>query len=328
MNKVERIRAVLAGCRPDRAPYSFWHHFRPKESLGQAAVQAHIRHLEEFDLDFLKVMNDHLYPWQLDGVIDSAAGLKSLKKYSGDEGPFSGQLEVLKSLREEVKDDILLTSTIFGPWTVLRLLTGPPVKKHGPPKMTFADDPRQQVLDKLVRENRKLVGETLLRIAATLADFAKCCIEAGADGIFLSVRDDWVDTPANGAQTYDELVQEADLTVLRAAARGSFNVLHVCGKPLGFKRFAGYPVHAINWADRYAGPAISQVSAWLKPAIMAGVDNLNTLVNGTPGECLAEVRDALAQAGARPLIIAPGCTYDADLVPEENLRAICKALAV
>jgi uroporphyrinogen-III decarboxylase len=94
------------------------------------------------------------------------------------------------------------------------------------------------------------VARALDVITESLAHFVKHALAAGADGVFLSVRDDWVDTPEHGAGTYDRLVRPGDLRILAASAQGSFNLLHVCGKALDFGRFAAYPAHAINWADR------------------------------------------------------------------------------
>jgi uroporphyrinogen decarboxylase len=140
--------------------------------------------------------------------------------------------------------------------------------------------------------------------------------------VFLSVRDDWVDTPANGAGTYDRLVRPGDLDILAAGARGAFNVLHVCGRALDFRRFATYPVQVLNWADRSSGPAIADVVGWVRPAVCAGLDHVHTLVRGSPDDCVQEMADALQQAGGRPILIGPGCTFDAERVPPENLRAI------
>jgi uroporphyrinogen decarboxylase len=92
-----------------------------------------------------------------------------------------------------------------------------------------------------------------------------------------------------------------------------------------FRSFGSYPVHAINWADRAAGPSIAQLRDWLRPALCAGVDNLSTLPNGTPKDVAGQVADAIAQAGDRPIIIAPGCTYDPARVPHANLQAMCTA---
>ena len=74
MNKIERVRTVLAGRQPDRPPLSFWYHFGPDATFGPKAVEAHVRHLETYDLDFLKVMDDNRYPRPAtpSGVIASA----------------------------------------------------------------------------------------------------------------------------------------------------------------------------------------------------------------------------------------------------------------
>jgi hypothetical protein len=219
------------------------------------------------------------------------------------------------------------------------------------------------------------VRGALERIGRSLAHFAARCLEAGADGIFLSVRDDWLDAgrpagmrtsrddsgslrdtnpmaadtadesdgqpgwtdlmdveaPRDAHPRYAELLGPSDREILAAAARAQLNILHVCGQPIDFPMFAGYPAHAINWADRAAGPSIAAAMALLGesstgpvPVICAGVDNLHTLPNGTPEDCAREVADALHQAGERPIIIAPGCTFDPQRVPRENLEAVVR----
>ena len=121
-------------------------------------------------------------------------------------------------------------------------------------------------------------------------------------------------------------MRPGDLAILDAVRSGTFNMLHVCGKAVHFKRFAEYPVQVINWADRSAGPPIAEVAGWVRPAICAGVDNLGAMVHGTPDDCAQQVLDALRQAAARPIVISPGCTFDPDAVPEANLRAILHAV--
>ena len=130
-----------------------------------------------------------------------------------------------------------------------------------------------------------LLQAALTAIASSLAAFARACIQAGADGIFLAVRDDWVDRPENGAGLYDQMVRPLDLDILAAVAGAPFNILHVCGRPLDLEAFARYPAHVLNWEDRAAGPRIADVAGRIKPVIAAGVDNLNTLPKGTPQDC-------------------------------------------
>ena len=324
MTKRQRVEAVIRGQQPDHPPVSFWYHFGPSQITGQAALDAHLGHLETYDLDFVKVMNDHPFPRGDIGVIRAAADLKKIKPLPGDAGDFPGQLDLLRRLKARLGDDVLTCSTIFNPWAVLRKYVEPPSNEHGPPKM-MGEDERDDAVTELLEEDRSAVKAALEAIGATCAAFARECIAAGAAGVFLSVRDDWVDRHQNGAGTYDEMVKATDLRILEAAAGAPFNFLHICGRPQNFKRFAEYPVAVINWADRAAGPSIAYARDRARPAIAGGVDNLKTMPQGTPDDCAGEVRDALRQAKDSPIMITPGCTYDPEAVPRENLEAIVAA---
>lgn len=323
-SKRERVEAVLRGEHPDHPPVSFWYHFSPEHGTGQPAVDAHVRHLETFDLDFLKVMNDHPYPRGQVKLVRQVEDLKGIKPLAGDAEGFAAQLDVLRRLRARLGSDVLMTTTVFNAWAILRYLTQPPVDQHGPPSM-HAEDQRDQIITDMLQADRPAVKAALETIAASQADFSRHCLAAGADGIFLSVRDDWVNRPANGPGAYDELVRANDMTILSAATGARFNMLHACGRPQNFAAFAEYPVHALNWADRTAGPSIAYARDRVRPALAAGVDNLRTLAEGSPEDCAHEVRDALRQAKQRPIMIAPGCTFDPAAVPPANLRAVVAA---
>jgi uroporphyrinogen decarboxylase len=324
MNRKQRVQAVIHREHPERNPVSFWHHFSPQEITGGGAREAHLAFFEKYDLDFLKVMNDHQFPRGEVEVVQSADDLKRIRPSPGDAGDLSGQLDLLRGLRERLPEDVLMCCTVFNPWAVLRRWLEPPHDIHKPPRLKCEDD-RDDAITRLLKEDRGAVGGALEAIAGTLHAFAGACLAAGADGIFLSVRDDWVDRPQNGAGFYDDIVRPTDLHILAAAADAPFNVLHICGKALNFMAFAKYPVQVVNWADRYAGPSIAYARDRVKPAIAGGVDNLKTLPEGTPEDCAAEVRDALRQAKGRPIMISAGCTFDPGKVPPENLEAVVAA---
>jgi uroporphyrinogen decarboxylase len=328
MNKIERVSAVLEGRRPDRPPVSFWYHFGTEAAWGPRAVEAHVRHVESYDLDFLKIMDDNRYPRTAtrSGVIATVEDLDKLTVLLGEEDSFGRQLELIGQLANRFGGELRMATTIFNSWGTLRQMTVPDTGVHGPPDPGKAADPCDATMTRFLREAPAALARALDVIAESLGNFARHCLAAGADGVFLSVRDDWVDTPQNGLGVYERLVRPGDLRILAAAERGSFNMLHVCGKALDFVRFAGYPVHVINWADRYAGPSITDVAEWVRPAICAGLDNLGTMVTGSPDDCARQVSDALDQAAGRPILIAPGCTYDPSAVPVENLRAIRRAV--
>ncbi len=323
MSKIERVRTVIAGQSPDRPPVGFWHHFGADERAGKAAVDAHLKFLATHDLDFVKVFFDSGYPHHK--PITSTPDLAGLSVLDGDVGVFGEHLDTIRALSAELNGEVLMVTTVFNAWATLRglLRPGPYVAGAGPSPV---DNPASRRVAELVAEDRGAVGQALAVIGESLSNFARACVEAGADGIFVSVRDDWVDTPDNGNGTYDELVRRSDLRVLDAASDAEFNMLHVCGRAENFAAFADYPVHVLNWADRTAGPAIEDVVSTLKPAPCAGLDHSATLVSGDEAACANEVRDAVSQAGDRPMMIAPGCTYDPNRVPHAHLAAVRRAV--
>jgi uroporphyrinogen decarboxylase len=322
MTPIERVDAVLAGRKPDRPPFSFWYHFPPDQATGTAAVRAHLDLLNRYGLDVLKVMNDNPYPHP--GRIARVADLESIQPLRGDEGGFGGQLAVLSALRAAMSPRVHMPTTIFNAWMVLRHLVAPPTV-HKPPNLDAAADAPSQWIRHAYRDNPEAVSRALETIGANLSRFAAKCVAAGADGIFLSVRDDWVDVPETPG-LYDRVVRPTDRAILAAVNAATFNVLHVCGTAVNFRAFAEYPVAVLNWADRAAGPSIRDVARWAKPALWGGVDNLGTLVTGTPRQVREEVADAVRQAEPRPIMIAPGCTFDPEHVPQANLKALADAV--
>lgn len=331
----------------NRPQTSCWYHFDPPHD-PPAAAEAHIRHLERFDLDFLKVMFEYGYPRTglgPSGIVRTTADLARLRPQPGDGPPLDRQLDLLRRLRARLGPDAPLTTTIFHAWVELRNLVAPPRMQHRPPVLDVAGDPRDAALTALLHEDRCAVVTALHTIGHTLADFARACLAAGADGIFLATRDDWVDTPQNRAallldddqSVYDQVVADTDRIILAGAAAGWFNVLHACGRPLNLLRHADNPhVHVLHWADRVAGPTLAEarqalearrgIEAARRLALAGGVDNLRTLPRGRPEDVAAEVRAACAACAGRPAIIAPGCTYDPRAVPEENIRALRSAV--
>src|SRR5947208_784615 len=143
MNPIERVQCVLEGRPPDRPPMSFWHHFAPDEFYGPGAVQAHVAHLETYALDFLKVMNDNGYPHT--GLIQDVQDLSSIIELRGDEPEFARQLDLIAELRRKLDGRVMLTTTIFNAWTVLRNLIRPPTE-HNPPDLSGGpDEPSEQI---------------------------------------------------------------------------------------------------------------------------------------------------------------------------------------
>jgi uroporphyrinogen decarboxylase len=114
MSKLERVDIVLAHQQPDRPPFSFWHHFGPDAVAGAAAVEAHVRHVEAYNVDFLKIMDDNRYPAPLTatGAVSSAAELDHLRVLSGDEDTFGRQLELIGALARRFGGQLRMATTV------------------------------------------------------------------------------------------------------------------------------------------------------------------------------------------------------------------------
>jgi uroporphyrinogen decarboxylase len=134
MNKIERVDAVLADRQPDRPPVSFWYHLAPDAIWGPKAVAAHVRHVETYDLDFLKIMDDNRYPRPNtpSGVIACAEDLDRLEVLKGDEDSFGRQLELIAQLARHFAGRLRMTTTVFNSWSTLRQLTVPETGHQSP----------------------------------------------------------------------------------------------------------------------------------------------------------------------------------------------------
>ena len=253
----------------------------------------------------------------------------------GNEDVFGRHLDVLHALSRRFAGEMRMTTTLFNSWSTLRRLTAPDSDVHGPPSRGRIADGRDATMSKFLAEAPQALARASIRspnrlpispgnalppapMASTFPSATTRCHTAES---FLALR-----SGGGGAGVYDRLVRDGDLKILSAASAGTLNILHVCGTPLDFHRFGGYPVHAVNWADRIGGPPIAEVASWLRPAICCGIDNLGTLVSGTPDAVEHEVIDAVEQAADRPIIVAPGCTFDGRAAPAENLHAIRRAV--
>jgi uroporphyrinogen decarboxylase len=61
MDKIERMRAALAGRPVDRPPFTVWYHFGNQHAPAAVAAQVQLT-LRALRPDLLKMMNDYDYP--------------------------------------------------------------------------------------------------------------------------------------------------------------------------------------------------------------------------------------------------------------------------
>ena len=123
------------------------------------------------------------------------------------------------------------------------------------------------------------------------------------------------------AEQYERFMRPFDVAFLEAIRPfGEFHVLHAHGKELYLDRLQDYPVHAISWADRESGPPLALMRRTTTKALVGGLEHENFAYTSA-AKLREQVRSAIAEAGPRKLLIAPGCAIPSYSFPE-LIRAV------
>jgi uroporphyrinogen decarboxylase len=219
------------------------------------------------------------------------------------------QLDALRQIRDSLHSEAYFVQTIFSPLSIAKYLVG---NRPEPVKVAIEDDPGalRKALDVIVE---------------TFASYAQACLEAGASGIFFATTG-WASADQLTSDQYRRWGSDYDLPLLETfAGRAPFNILHNCGANIYFDLLADYPVHAISWASTLPGnPTLGEGQRRTAKAVMGGVNEKTTLVDGTPQAVAGEVRDAIAQTSGLRVLVAPGCSI-APRTPPANLAAAASA---
>lgn len=285
----ERVNLVLAGKAPDRAPFTFWHHFQDSSQPALKHAASTLDFQRRFHLDIVKVMSDYPYP---KGTGQSWYQLKAVAS------PFPEQLKALELISEGLAGQKYFVETIFNPWNVAGKLSS------------------KDAVQQLMRENPQALLDALEAIAKSESNHAKAALEAGASGIFLAI-----DNAQDGILTreqYKKFSEPFDRMVLAAAANAPLNTLHLHGDKVYLDVFwKGWPANVINYAVESTGVSFAAARKNFQGVLMGGL-HFNTLPNSTNAEISAEV--ASARVAAPKWICAPGCSVPDDSPDSELLR--------
>jgi len=322
MTQRERIEAALQGRATDRLPYSLWRHFHTQDRTPEGLASATLMFAFQYTPDIIKLTPCGLYgvegwgakiayfddphkpPQCMKPVFEDSKGWESLRKLEPTGGSLGRELQSIHLTRAGLGPDWPLLMTIFSPLTLAFKLVG----------------------DRLLEDLQtapQLVEAGLATIAETMADYAKLSLDAGADGIFFAsqLASHRFLTP----EAYARFGEPFDLIVLEAIAERSWlTVLHLHGHDVFFDLANRYPIHAVNWHDRETVPALPEALTRTNRVLMAGLD-LRLLETGTPAQVAGMVRESIAGAAGRHLILAPGCVIPTR-TPAANLQAVVETL--
>jgi len=323
MSHRERIEKALALEETDRLPFGFWWHFPNQDRAPRRLAQLSLELQQKLALDFIKfspyglysavdwdvtldVRGGRLPPVQAEHPIRKPEDWRRLRRLRGTEGEYLVVLEAQRIALSEMRQRVPLLQTVFSPLTTALKLAGP------------------ETLLTHLRDAPSAVHTGLAIIAETTRQFATEVVVRGADGLFFANQ-----TANDGYLTraeYREFVRKYDLAVLDAVkGRSWFNILHLHGEKVMFDEVIDYPVQALNYHDREAGPSLTELRKRTRKCLVGGIGHNTTLVHGTQAEVDAQVKDAWRQVNRRGLILGPGCVASLES-PEVNILQLRKSV--
>jgi uroporphyrinogen decarboxylase len=324
-----RVRAAIAGERPDRPPFAWWGHTYREEWSPRDLAEITVRRQRAYGWDFVKLQPRACCfaeafgsRYRSSGRADVAPTLVRPAVADLDDwarvptvdasAPALGeQVEALRMVAEAVDPSVPVIQTVFSPLMVAAYLAG--------------EDPLQTA--RALVEHPDVVGQALARIAEALADLVARSVDAGAAGIFYAISG-FASAELLSAADYEELALPHDRRVVAAIpSRAWFDVLHLCGPRQRLDVARRLDLPAVSWSIHEPGnPSLPEGARFAGRAVMGGIDHVSALVRETPDEVERQARAAVEATGGAGLLVTPGCSVRPGS-PEANLRAIGAGVA-
>lgn len=335
MTKRERVMAAARGEPVDRVPVSFFGHHHEVERAAESNVAFLVEQNRRLGWDFMKVQLSNRYygeawgaryrwdpetspvsgPVLEEPAVKNAANLAKLPRLDPTKGVFGEHVRMARMLKDALRDEVPYVQTIFSPLLVAGLLTD-----ATPRTASLVTE-----LRRLMREAPDTLHEALSTISQTLADYARECIRAGADGIMLG-NSPW----SRDVLTEEEYVGFAkpyEVPILEAANQegATLNIMHLCKENIMLNVISDYPVLVLSYdAASHRNPGLRVALEQTDKAVWGGLHR-DTLLSGSPETIRAEVQDSFKQTGGRRFLLGPSCAIS-DRVPEANLKVARDAL--
>ncbi|MCR5714084.1 MAG: hypothetical protein K6F98_04035 [Bacteroidales bacterium] len=302
-NKKEIMDRFVAGTLdPSYVPAAFFIHFGSNQKTGDAAVQAHLEHLRNSDMDIMKVQFEQSMP--------RVRNLDAQETWDAI-GPVPDEfyrptLEVITKLQEAVGSEVYVMPTIYSPYQVARQsLTEPEIAKAAVER-----------------------PEDLKRVLGYYADalvwLVKECKAAGIEGFYMCTQGGeakFEEIPG----WFTEIIRPNDLKVMNECVKDTkVNILHICdweGPYNDLTRYADYPGQIVNTPIYIAGKPFSLqdgVKLFNRP-VLGGLDRKKEIVHSSVEELTATVDAVLKAAPAGKTMLGAECTVGG--ASPENIRA-------
>lgn len=309
MEKIQRVKAVLAGKTPDRVPAGFWFHY-PAAFTAKQTADAHLTLFRHTDMDVMKIMQD--FPYPITGEIREASDWYKLRFEVPSGRGFEKPKEIISRILDAMGGQALSFMTMFGPFKAA--------------SMTFGDD----LLMAHAKAHPDAVAAGVHTIAEVMAEWAQAYLDLGVDGIYYSAQ--FGETGRFTDQQWEQLVRPSDLMVLGVAAKqtGKYNILHVCGEPeYDFKvetaRFAAYPGDLVNWSVKDNHLSLREGRKLFKRPILGGLNNKGNILSGSEAQIREEVWQCIRDFGSASMMIGADCTIQGETISLDRIAAAVAA---
>ena len=293
MNKIERVRAVLRGEKPDRVPAGFWFHY-PGTLTAKETAAEHIKLFRETDMDIIKIMQDFSYP--LTGTITRASDWRHIRFGGVDAKEFEKPKEIISRILDEAGNEALTLMTMFGPFKAA--------------SFAFGDEE----LMFWAKEAPEDVAEGIKIIADGMTEWLQGYLDLGVDGLYYTAQ--FAEPGRFTQEQWETLVKPFDEQVLSVCRdrEEKINFLHMCGEPeyrfrVDLQRLRAMPGDIVNWSVKDNGLSLKDGRAFFgNRPILGGMNNKQNLVSGTEEAIFEEAQSCIREAGTAGFMLGADCT--------------------
>ena len=305
--KKEIMDQFVAGkLDPSYVPAAFFIHFGNDEKVGDAAVQAHLRHFNNSGMDIMKVQFEQSVPRIRE--LDLQQTWDSIRPLPEDF--YRPTLEIIQKLQEAVGEDTYVLPTLYSPYQVAR----------------------QSLTETGIVQAAVERPEDLKRVLNYYADallwLVKECKAIGIQGFYMCTQGGEAKFEAIPGW-FDGIIRPNDMKVMKECVKGTkVNILHICdweGAYNDLTRYADYPGQIVNTPIYIAGKYFSVADAvklFGRP-VLGGLDRHKEIVHSSPEELSATVDSVILASPAGKLMLGAECTVGG--ASAENIRTAVQA---